>query len=107
MHIQIINFNLKDATEEQYRAIADSLAPTFAAMPGLLTKYWLGNTAGNSYGGVYVWRDRAAMQAFMSGEVAAAVLAHPNLANITSEDFGVLDAPTRVTRGLAAAEAAY
>jgi hypothetical protein len=49
-----------------------------------------------------VWRHRGAMEAFMAGDVAAAVIAHPNLANITSMDFEVLDAPTRVTHGLAA-----
>lgn len=102
MHIQIIRFNLNNATQEQYLALANSLAPTFAAMPDLLTKYWLADAQQNIYGGVYVWRNRAAMEAFMRGEVAAAVIAHPSLTNITSNDFEVLDAPTRVTHGLEA-----
>jgi quinol monooxygenase YgiN len=101
MHIQVINYNLKDATEEQYLDICDGLAPTFGSMPGLLTKYWLADRANNIYGGVYVWKDRDAMAAYMASKVAAAVISHPNLANITSKDFGVLAAPTRVTRGLA------
>jgi quinol monooxygenase YgiN len=105
MHIQIIRFNLKDMTAEQYHTLANSLAPTFAAMPDLLTKYWLADSDANTYGGVYVWRNRAAMQAFMQGEVAAAVSAHPNLTNITTTDFEVLDGPTRVTHGLAAVSA--
>jgi quinol monooxygenase YgiN len=105
MHVQIINFNLENATEEVYLAICEGLAPTFGSVPGLLTKYWLADPTRNAYGGVYIWKDRAAMESFMAGEVAAAVIAHPNLANITSADFGVLDAPTRVTRGLSPATA--
>ena len=100
MHIQIINFNLKDATEEQYLKICDELAPTFGSMPGLLTKYWLADTASNTYGGVYIWKDHAAMSAFLVSKVAAAVISHPNLTNVTSKDFSILLAPTRVTRGL-------
>jgi len=100
MHIQIINFNLKDATEQQYLNICDELAPTFGSMPGLLTKFWLADRASNVYGGVYVWKDRAAMDAYMASEVAAAVVSHPNLTNISSKDFDVLLAPTRVTRGV-------
>jgi quinol monooxygenase YgiN len=106
MHVQIINFNLKDATEAQYRALCDDLAPTFGAMPGLLTKYWLADAATNTYGGVYIWENRAAMEAYMNGEVAAAVIAHPNLANISSKDYDILESPTQVTRGFAAVAAA-
>jgi hypothetical protein len=105
MHVQIINFNLNNAAEEEYLAICEGLAPIFSAMPGLLTKYWLADRASNTYGGVYIWKDRAAMESFMAGEVAAAVMVHPSLANITSRDFGILDAPTRVTHGLLPATA--
>jgi hypothetical protein len=36
----------------------------------------------------------------MAGEVAASVVAHPHLRNLVSRDFDILEAPTRVTRGL-------
>jgi hypothetical protein len=39
------------------------------------------------------------MDAYMASEVAAAVVSHPNLTNITSKDFDILATPTRVTRG--------
>jgi quinol monooxygenase YgiN len=99
MHIQIITFNLTGITEEQYRATADKIAPAFAEMPGLLEKYWLADPTSNTFGGVYLWTDRAAMETYMKGEVAAAVTTHPNLANISSVDFGVIYGPTLVTRG--------
>lgn len=100
MYVQIITYNLENTTERDYLALCRDLAPTFADMPGLQTKYWLADPATNTFGGVCIWTNRAAMEAYMAGEVAASVVAHPNLVNIASKDFDVLDAPTRVTRGL-------
>lgn len=100
MHIQIINFNLKDVGEEGYRNLCDQLAPSFANLPGLISKVWLADSASNTYGGVYVWRDREAMVDFTKTDLFNAVATHPNLANITSKDFAILEGPTRVTRGL-------
>jgi hypothetical protein len=100
MHVQIVTLNLKDITEAQYLAIAEDLAPTFAAMPGLLNKVWLADAATNTYGGVYVWKDRPAMESYMAGDIVAGLRANPHVANIMSKDYGVLDGPTRVTSRL-------
>lgn len=101
MHIQIVNFNLKGVSEADYRALCDQLAPAFAVMPGLLSKVWLADAATNTYGGVYTWQNKAAMQAYMQSEIFNNVVNHPNLTNITSKDFGILEGPTEVTHGLA------
>jgi quinol monooxygenase YgiN len=105
MHVQIVTFNLENATQQDYLALSRELALTFAEMPGLQTKYWLADPATNTYGGVYIWTNRAAMDAYRAGEVAASVVAHPNLTNITCRDFGILEAPTRLTRGLPSTQA--
>ena len=99
MYIQIINFQLSGATEEEYTALCDGLAPTFADVPGLVRKVWLANTDTGTYGGVYVWRDREAMEDFTKTELFESVEKHPALTNITSTEFGVLEGPTQVTRG--------
>ena len=103
MHIQVINFNLKDVSEQDYYKLCDDLAPTFAKVSGLLAKTWLANSASNTYGGVYLWESKAAMEAFGKTELFNALVTHPNLANITSKDFAVMEEPSHVTRGLAAA----
>ena len=36
MHVQIVNFNLKDMTAAGFRSKANEIAPAFASMPGLL-----------------------------------------------------------------------
>jgi hypothetical protein len=101
MHIQIINFHLKDVSETDYLALCDEVAPAFAHVPGLVSKVWLANSGRNTYGGVYTWATREAMEDFAKSELFNAVAANPNLADITSVDFDVLEDPTSVTRGLA------
>jgi len=101
VHIQIINFHLKDLSEAEYRAHCDELAPAFAEVPGLISKVWLANRATNTYGGVYTWASRDKMDEYAKSEIFRAVASNPNLAGIISIDFGVLEDPTTVTRGLA------
>ncbi len=103
MHIQIVNFQLKDVSEEDYVKSCEEEAPAFAELPGLISKVWLANRETNTYGGVYTWRDRQAMENYMKGELFSAVANDPNLVGITSKDFAVLEGPTRATRGLAGA----
>jgi heme-degrading monooxygenase HmoA len=99
MHVQIVNFELDGVTEQDYIAMCEQLAPEFAALPGLISKVWLRGEG--TYGGVYTWRDRAAMEDFTRTEMFAAVVNHPQLSGVRSTDFAVLDAPTAVTRGQA------
>lgn len=103
MHIQIVNFQLKDVSEEDYVKSCEEEAPAFAELPGLISKVWLANRETNTYGGVYTWRDRQAMENYMKGELFSAVANDPSLVGITSKDFAVLEGPTRITRGLAGA----
>ena len=100
MHIAVVNFRLKNMTHEQFTAVCDELAPAFAAAPGLVSKAWLSDPTGNTYGGVYTWQDRSAFQAFTNSELGKAVTTHPNFTDVVVKDFAVLEGPTRITRGL-------
>ncbi len=99
MHILVVNFQLEGVSEEDYADLAMSIAPAFAEVPGLLRKTWLANSETGTYGGVYVWQDRQALMDYQQSELFNTVATHPNLKNITSTDFGVLEGPTAVTRG--------
>jgi quinol monooxygenase YgiN len=103
MHIQIVNFNLREMSDEDFRTLCDQLAPVFADLPGMISKVWLADPATNTYGGVYTWQNRQAMEAFTQSELFQNVANHPNFTNITARDFEILDGPTRVTHGLAQA----
>ena len=86
-HIQILNFNLKGINHDDFIEIADTMAPVFAEVPGLLSKIWLADQESNTYGGVYTWKDRQAMETFSKISLFNDVANNPNFANFTSKDF--------------------
>jgi heme-degrading monooxygenase HmoA len=101
MHIQIVNFGLEGISEEQYSEQVESVAPAFANLPGLVSKTWLANEETNTYGGVYVWRDREAMEAYKETDIYKGMMANPYFKDFAVKDFAVLEGPTRITRGKA------
>ena len=101
MQILVVNFNLDGLTEEQFAGSAEGLAPAFAAVPGLASKVWLADRADGIYGGVYTFESEQAVDDYLHSDLWAGVCATPGLVNISVRRFGVLEAPTRITRGLA------
>jgi heme-degrading monooxygenase HmoA len=97
-HIQIVTFQLAGLDSEAYRAHAEAMAPAFAEIPGLRAKAWLANPSTNTYGGVYAWESREAMEAYLSGPIFADLLANQGLADVASRDFELLERPTEITR---------
>jgi hypothetical protein len=98
MHVQIVTFSLKDISDANYRGVCDQLADVVARTPGLVSKVWLADEVANTYGGVYTWVDRPAMEAYLRSDLFAGVAANPNFANVTSSDFEVLEGPSSITR---------
>jgi quinol monooxygenase YgiN len=96
MHVHIVEFRLDGMTEEEYREACQRFAPALAEVPGLLAKVWLAADDG-TYGGVYLFRDRAAMEAHVASDLFAAVATFPNFTDITTRDFAVLEGLTRLT----------
>jgi quinol monooxygenase YgiN len=99
MHILVINFNLKGISEEDYRGLVEPIAPAFAVLPGLISKTWLANKETNTYGGMHVWSDREAMEAYKQTDIYKGMQANPHFENVTVTDFAVVENATRVTRG--------
>ena len=103
MQILIVNFNLDGLSEEDFTSSCDDLAPAFAAVPGLASKVWLADRAEGIYGGVYTFESEQAVDDYLQSDLWAGVGSNPSLVNISVRRFGVLEGPTRVTRGLAQA----
>lgn len=99
MHVQVINFSLAISHDEFAQGAVD-LAPIFAELPGLISKHWLGNPETGIYGGVYLWESREACEAYINGEVFAAVRDNEHHIDVVSKDFPILEEPTKITRGL-------
>jgi Putative mono-oxygenase ydhR len=102
MHASVAEYRIKDIDDAGWADACDAYAPAFAAVPGLVLKYWLHGDA-DIRGGVYIWSDRAAYLAFLDSDLGRALRNHPNIANLTMRDYAVDEAPTQVTRGMTAA----
>ena len=96
MHIQVINFGIS-VSQEDFVAEVEGVAPVFATMPGLIGKYWLGDEENGIYGGVYMWENKEACEAYKNGEVFSAVMTGMGFVDPTSKDFGVIESLTAMT----------
>jgi heme-degrading monooxygenase HmoA len=96
MYVQVVTYGLAGIGEGEYLDVANSVAPRFSGMPGLLAKVWLGNTEEGRYGGVYFWEDREAMERFVRSDLFEAF--NPEFDEIAVEDFDVLENLTAVTQ---------
>ncbi len=98
-YIQVINFNLSGITRDDFMGVADEVAPSFAELPGLISKAWLSDEATNTYGGAYYWESQKDCEAYRSSELYAQALANnPNFTNLSDKGFDVLEGPSQVTR---------
>ena len=98
MRIQVVNFNLEGINHDDFLQIADTAAPAFAEVPGLVSKIWLCDQENNTYGGVYTWENEQAMETFSKSELFNNALANnPNFVNLSVKDFGILDGPSKIT----------
>ncbi len=102
MQLLIVTFNLKDLSDADYRQACIDEAPSFAARPGLVSKTWLADEATNTYGGVYAFVDRDALDSYISSDLFKGLAADPTLPNLTATAFEILDTPGAITRGLTA-----
>ncbi len=99
MHVSVAEYRIRDIDEWGWTDACHQLAPAFAAVPGLLVKYWLHGDA-DIRGGVYIWSDRAAYLAFLDSDLGRAFGNHPNIAHPTMRDYALDEAPTQLTRGM-------
>lgn len=99
MNVLIVRFRLQGMPAAQYSQACEELAPRFAAVPGLIWKVWLADPATNTYGGVYAFGDRQALDAYLASDLFHSLAKMPGLSEVTAQPFGVLEGPTSITRG--------
>ena len=103
MHVQIITFGLKELSDEEYRSHCEAIAPAFAQLPGLISKTWLANAETNTYGGVYLWRDRLSMEGYERSDIYGGMLANPHLEGLVARSFPVIEEVSEITSNLGGA----
>lgn len=98
MHTVVIDFTLTDLTHAGYGDLCAELAPAFAALPGLLAKIWLADQDAARYGGVYLFTDAAAADAYLSSALFRTVRTSPHFTDLALRRFDVDEATTRRTQ---------
>jgi heme-degrading monooxygenase HmoA len=97
--VQLVTFRLDEGlTEEQYREGCREETAVFAGMPGLLGKVWLRDPDTGTYGGLYLWRDRAAYEAYLASDVFQAIRDDPAFDGVTSQGFDHFEELTKATQ---------
>jgi Putative mono-oxygenase ydhR len=94
-----IEFDLQ-VTPAQYHDLADHVAGTIAAVPGLLWKIWIVDEQRRRGGGVYLFADRAAATAYLEGPIISRLRANPAVAGVEVKLYDVFDGPSVTTRGV-------
>jgi heme-degrading monooxygenase HmoA len=72
MIIQFVRLK-SELSEEDLLKTAREREPQFAAIPGLLQKYYVKLGQPGEYGGIYVWDSKESLQSFMESELAASI----------------------------------
>ena len=99
MNVLIITYRLPALGENEHHAQSAAVAPLFLKVPGLLGKVWLADRDPATYGGVYVFANRAALDGFLASEIVAALRAIPGIEDVAVRVFDAVEAPTRITQG--------
>src|SRR5262245_22611698 len=101
MHAQLITYQLKGISQPDYlKQMVEPDAPILAKVPGLISKTWLADEAKNTFGGFYLWDNKASMEAFMSSDLVKAVVSRPYVKSVASVDFDVNQKASKITRAV-------
>ena len=90
-----INYKLNESRAEDERENLPYAQP-IADIPGLRWKVWIINEAQSEAGGIYLFDDDAAVQAFVDGPIIAEMKGDPTL---SIKAFDVIAELTTITRG--------
>ncbi len=85
----------KDAWEARY---TDDRAAQFLAVPGLHWKIWLDGKADRMAGGIYLFEDRAAAEAYVNGPIVARLKGNAELSEVEIRVFDVRERMSAITR---------
>jgi hypothetical protein len=97
---KILQINFKITTSvKDYATLVGPFADPIAKTPGLEWKVWLFNEQNHEAGGVYLFRDDASVNAYLSGEIVAGLKKQPTIKDISAKVFDVEKSLTHKTRG--------
>ncbi|WP_135465679.1 YdhR family protein [Crenalkalicoccus roseus] len=94
-----INYRRPDMPKAEWEArYTDERAAQFLSVPGLHWKIWLDGEAERLAGGLYLFEDRAAAEAYVNGPIVARLKANPELSEVQIRVFEVRERMSAITR---------
>jgi len=101
VQILIVNFQLKGMSHDELAQMADEFGPVFGSqVPGLHEKVFLSDPSTGTYGGVYKFRDTAALEGYLASDIWAGVKGDARFVSLTARSFGVFEGATRAAHGM-------
>jgi len=86
------------ASQEQFTAATAEHAPVFAELDGLLAKIWIADPESGTDGGIYFFRDRTALDAYLESDLFESILAEPSFEGTTHRRYQVIEELTAYSR---------
>lgn len=98
MMIVQINYTRPEMPKAEWEArYTDDRAKQFLAVPGLQWKIWLDGEEDRRAGGIYLFADRAAAEAYVAGPIVARMKANPEIADLQIRIFDVRERMSAIT----------
>jgi hypothetical protein len=83
---------------DQYSDAVAPLADPISEVDGLLWKIWIMNPEEGEAGGIHLFADQSALDAYASSDIVKGVLSHPALSDFSVKTFDVMEAYSHKTR---------
>lgn len=99
-YAQIFRYKLALTAEEYKNKWLDPYAKDISEVPGLVRKTWMADFDAGVFASVYIWEDKASMDAFMKSSAIAKVAAEPFLSDLTITSIPVHEEASLITRGI-------
>lgn len=100
MVIVQVNYRRPEMPKAEWEArYTDDRAKQFLSVGGLQWKIWLDDADERRAGGIYLFADRAAAEAYVNGPIVARIKANPDVSELDIRIFDVRDRMTAITNG--------
>lgn len=98
MMIVQVNYTRPEMPKAEWEArYTDDRARQFLAVDGLQWKIWLDGEEERRAGGIYLFADRAAAEAYVNGPIVARMKANPDITELQIRIFDVRERMSAIT----------
>lgn len=98
MMIVQVNYTRPEMPKAEWEArYTDDRAKQFLAVPGLQWKIWLDGEEERRAGGIYLFADRAAAEAYANGPIVARMKSNPDITDLQIRIFDVRERMSAIT----------